>query len=169
MSDPILTERDAIMQKVEDLISSVTLPLRSAGGDDAVVNPDAPKVFVTCSRKFRHWKDVKPMEKPAVFLTKPVETHERSGAGLPDKAILECFAYIYTAVDVKDGTAIPDATMNVPMQAIEQAMGPDDPLSNRNTLGGLVHDCRIESELKNDAGDLDGEGVARVPIRIIIP
>lgn len=159
MNDSTISERDQIMLALEILLINATLL-----GDGI-----SPKVFVTASRKFRAWKDVKPPEKPAVFLTKPLESHERSGAGLPDKNILQCYAYVYTAVSVKDGTVTPDEVMNPLIQAVEMALKPDDPISNRCTLGGLVYQCRVETELKNDVGDLDGEGVARIPIWVMIP
>lgn len=160
--DPALSERDQIMQELENRIANGLLPIE-------VDSAQATKAFVTVSRKFRSWANVPAQERPACFLSKPLESHERAVAGLPNKRTLDCFAYIYVSVDVNDGTAVPDETLNPQVSAVELAVAPDDPIGNRCTLGGLVYDCRIETELKSDAGDLDGDGVSRVPIRIIIP
>ena len=44
---------------------------------------------------------------------------------------------------------------------------PFDP--NRNTLGGLVYHCFIGGQSFQDGGDLDGQGVLTIPIRILVP
>jgi hypothetical protein len=48
---------------------------------------------------------------------------------------------------------------------------PNDPgvFDNRNTLGGLVYDCFLDGRLFKDPGDLDGEGMLVVPIKLLVP
>ena len=55
-----------------------------------------------------------------------------------------------------------------PLDALEEALAPP-PGFDRQTLGGLVHYCRIEGRVVKDPGDLDGQGLALVPIKILAP
>ena len=47
---------------------------------------------------------------------------------------------------------------------------PDSDLAlGRQTLGGAVYDCRITGVPVRDVGDLDGDGLAVVAVRLVLP
>jgi len=39
----------------------------------------------------------------------------------------------------------------------------------RQTLGGAVHDCKISGAPVRDPGDLDGDAIAAVAVRLVLP
>lgn len=66
----------------------------------------------------------------------------------------------------------PDPTgprLNTILDAIDAALQPDDPINNVLTLGGLVSHVWIEGDVFADTGDLDGQGMFIVPIKILVP
>ena len=50
-----------------------------------------------------------------------------------------------------------------------QALFPADDPDRVQTLGGLVHHCFISGKLFKDPGDLDGQALIIVPIKILVP
>jgi len=55
--------------------------------------------------------------------------------------------------------------LNTILDALEAALNPAN--GARQTLGGLVSHCRIEGAVLKDPGDLDGDGLLWVPIKIL--
>jgi len=39
--------------------------------------------------------------------------------------------------------------------------------NNRQTLGGMVSHCRIDGQVMKDPGDLDGDALLWVPLKIL--
>jgi hypothetical protein len=39
----------------------------------------------------------------------------------------------------------------------------------RQTLGGAAHDCKINGVPVRDTGDIDGDGLAIVSVRLVLP
>ena len=63
------------------------------------------------------------------------------------------------------------SAINATLDAIDAALAPsgaDAPLG-RQTLGGAVHDCKISGVPVRDTGDLDGDGLAVVSVRLVGP
>lgn len=62
---------------------------------------------------------------------------------------------------------------NTILDALQAAMVPRPevglPYNERNTLGGLVWHAFIGGQSFQDGGDLDGQGVMTIPIRILVP
>jgi hypothetical protein len=112
--------------------------------------------------------------KPGIFLLKPREQY-RYGSdnelGVPPVRELYFMAVIYTDVG-SDATAVPADVIDDLLDAVDLALAPSvlDQLKNgsRQTLGGVVYDCRIEGELELAPGDLQGKGQTAVPIRVIL-
>lgn len=121
--------------------------------------------FATASRRLRHWSDVGAAEQPALFQVQKSETVRRD-AGLPPKWTLgiDLFVYAHAPDDATAATTV----MNPLLDAIEAALAPD-PLSNLQTLGGLVAHCWIAGKVETDEGVLGGQAVAIVPIEILVP
>jgi hypothetical protein len=121
--------------------------------------------FATASRRLRHWSDVGPAEQPALFQVQKSETARRD-AGLPPRWTLavDLFVYARAPDDVTAATAV----INPLLDAIEAALAPD-PVTNAQSLGGLVAHCWIAGKVETDEGVLGGQAVAIVPIEILVP
>ena len=120
--------------------------------------------FVTASRRLRHWSDVAPAEQPALFQVQRGETlTERRGLPPRRQSAVELFLYVNTAGD--PGTA-PAQRLNPILDAIEAALAPD-PVSNVQTLGGLVTHAWIAGRIETDEGVLGDQAVAIVPVEIL--
>jgi hypothetical protein len=44
-----------------------------------------------------------------------------------------------------------------------------DVILGRNTLGGTVYNCRIDGKILKDPGDLDGDALLIVPVKLVLP
>lgn len=117
----------------------------------------------TTSRKLRHWSDVQASEQPALFQAQKNEVGIRQ-QGLDTKWTLNLDIYVYVNTS---GEACPASQLNQIMDDIEAALLPDNQIKNTNTLGGLVHHCRIEGSIETDEGTLGDQAVAIVPIVIL--
>jgi hypothetical protein len=40
-------------------------------------------------------------------------------------------------------------------------------VTGRQTLGGLVSHCWIDGKIMKDSGDIDGDGIAVIPVKIL--
>lgn len=124
----------------------------------------------TSSRKLLHWDKVDRAAMPALFMVQPGETtlrgdRENMMSGLPLAWRAEVKVYVYTSVGDEDA-AVPSTLMNQILDAIESVCSPTRP-GERNTLGGLVSDCRINGKIETDEGTMGAQSVAIIPIEII--
>ena len=111
---------------------------------------------------------------PGLYLLKPRETYRYSdgaGRGVPPVRELYFLAVIYTDVGA-NASAVPADVIDDLLDAMDQALAPSpaDQLANgaRQTLGGLVYDCRIDGEVECAPGDLQGKGQTVVPIKVVL-
>lgn len=125
----------------------------------------------TPSRRLRLWTDVPPEQRPALFQFEgePEDhawTNERH-----KKRVINVKLFAYTYLDVNDPAAVGTTQINEILAAIETALAPAgaDIMRGRQTLGGLVDHCRIEGSVFKDPGDLDGDGLLIVPVKIMLP
>lgn len=99
-------------------------------------------------------------------------TTEAQVTGMPYKSILEATWIIYQA-DGKDPDAVPTITNNLIIGGVRKALAPlpQDPgyHDKRNTLNGLVYHCFIGGRIFKDPGDIDGQGMITVPIKLLVP
>lgn len=123
--------------------------------------------FVTRSRRLRLWSSVPPGDKPALFLSERGEHVAHASEAVPETVTLHAEFYIYTDA-AQDQTATPASTLNALLDALDTALRPDA-LTGKQTLGGLVSHCWIEGRILKDPGDLDGSGIAVVPVKILVP
>jgi hypothetical protein len=69
----------------------------------------------------------------------------------------------------KDDDAIPAQTTNAILSAVKALfVDPIEP-DSAQTLGGAVHKCWIEGRIQKLQGDLDGQTLLVVPIKILVP
>ena len=123
--------------------------------------------FNYSSRKIKLWSDTPPEQRPALFLMEHGEQYERVATGQPPKITLECTVFIYTNA-IQQEVPPPAASLDDILDAIDKALAPDL-ISNAQTLNGLCSHCWIEGRIVKTPGDLDGDGIAIIPIRILVP
>lgn len=119
------------------------------------------------SRRLKLWSDVASADQPALFITEHGENLGYSAEALPAKCTLNVDLFIYIAAG-KDPDSIPARDLNIALDALGACLAPE-PATGRQTLGGRVTNCRIEGRIVKDPGDLDGQGLALVPIKILAP
>jgi hypothetical protein len=69
----------------------------------------------------------------------------------------------------RDDDAVPAQTTNAILSAVKALfIDPADP-TFAQTLGGAVHKCWIEGRIQKFQGDLDGQTLIVVPIKILVP
>lgn len=124
--------------------------------------------FVTTSRRLKHWNNVAPDARPALFITQGNQT-EAPVKGLDAKVELEAEVYVY--IHESDPTIPPSVQLNQMIDQVRTKLAPDHPdMCEYQTLGGLVEHCWIEGTIEvfeAVEGMLDDQGIAIIPIRIL--
>jgi hypothetical protein len=69
----------------------------------------------------------------------------------------------------KDDDAVPAETTNAMLTAVKALFVDSTDPAFAQTLGGLVHKCWIEGRIQKFQGDLDGQTLVVVPIKILVP
>lgn len=125
--------------------------------------------FAKNERRLKLWTDVPVGERPALFQFEGgVDGYAWSNDLLPKRTI-EAKLFIY--FDAKDPSVVGASQINDVLDAIDAALTPTgrDAHLGRQTLGGTAFNCRIDGQVFKDPGDLDGDGLAIIPIKIILP
>lgn len=116
--------------------------------------------FSTLSRRLQHFDDVPASAQPALFLS--VGNHTvMVTTGQPSKWVMSAELYIYARTD---GKQVAGSVLLPLLDAITNALAPDDIGNYRLTLGGLVEYCRIEGDVQIHEGDLGDQAIMIVPI-----
>lgn len=123
---------------------------------------------VTTSRRLKHFNNVAPDARPALFVTQGNQT-EAPIKGLDAKVELEAEVYIY--IHENDPAIPPSVQLNRMIDQVRTKLAPDHPdMCEYQTLGGLVEHCWIEGTIEvfeAVEGMLDDQGIAIIPIRIL--
>ncbi len=109
------------------------------------------------------------MNRPACFIYEGGhDTYVWTDIATP-KRIVEVKLFIY--LNAKDPKSIGGALVNDVLDALDEAFMPTgyDKVAGRNTLNGVAYQCRIDGKILKDPGDIDGDGLVIVPIKIILP
>ena len=120
-------------------------------------------------RRLKLWSDVPAASRPACFLFEGgQETYSWSESALP-KRIIEVRLFVY--LNAKDPSAAGASLANTVMDAFDAAFGlsGSDVFLGRNTLAGTVYSCRIDGKVLKDPGDLDGDGLLILPVKLVLP
>lgn len=123
------------------------------------------------SRRFVLWNKVDPALRPAAFLVESGERYNPQSETFRRRELtFKLYIYI-SAQPIDDTTSTGGMQFNEILDAIDAALAPSgsDRLKGRNTLGNLVSHCFINGQVLLDPGDLDGDGVAVVPISVLVP
>ena len=121
------------------------------------------------SRKMKLWSEVPAALRPALFqLESGPETYQWPTPAAP-KRTLEAKLFLY--FDARDPATPGASAINAALDAIDAALAPSggDLALGRQTLGGAAHDCKIVGVPVRDSGDLDGDGLAVVSVRLVAP
>jgi hypothetical protein len=121
------------------------------------------------SRRMKLWTDVPASMRPALFqLECGPETYQWTSAAQPQRSIL---AKLFLYFDSRDPLTPGTAALNEALDAIDAALAPQvlDAVAGRQTLGGAVYDCKIVGVPIRDTGDVDGDGLAIVNVKLLLP
>lgn len=121
------------------------------------------------SRRLKLWTDVPAANRPACFVFEGgEEVYSWNESAVPRRA-LEIRLFIY--LNAKDQSISGAALLNDVMDALDVAFALSDAdlCAGRNTLGGAAYHCRIDGKVLKDPGDIDGDALLIVPIKIILP
>jgi len=121
------------------------------------------------SRRMKLWGEVPSSMRPALFqLESGPESYQWASPALPRRTF-EAKLFLYFAS--QDPATPGSIAINAALDAIDAALAPSgaDATLGRQTLGGAVHDCKIVAVPVRDPGDLDGDGLAVVSVRLVAP
>jgi hypothetical protein len=116
------------------------------------------------ARRVKLWDDLP--AQPALCQAEPDEMVSET-TGLPSKSTYSVNWLIYHAAG-KDPGVTPATETNLILDAV-QALFPSGDPDHVQTLGGRVHHCFIAGKVFKDSGDLDGQALIIVPIKILVP
>ena len=120
--------------------------------------------FRTVSRRFKLWSELQPEQMPACMMVQAGEVGMQEG-GTPTRWEMSVDILIYTFQ--ADDTISPTPQLNSLLDAVEALFAPDDPASNRLTLGGLVTRAWLSGNVEIFEGVIANHSVAAIPVRIL--
>jgi hypothetical protein len=124
--------------------------------------------FATVSRRLRHWEEVQPEEKPAMFVRQTTETNSGS-VGKPPLWNLKGEIYIYVTTEAQiDRDIVPSQLLNPLLDSVTDLFAPEG-MEYKQTLGGLVERCYISGPIETSEGSLGDQEVAIIPFTIVVP
>ena len=107
--------------------------------------------------------------RPALYqLESGAETYQWPTPAAP-KRTLEAKLFLY--FDARDPATPGASAINAALDALDAALTPTgaDLALGRQTLSGAAHDCKISGVPVRDPGDLDGDAIAVVAVRLVLP
>jgi hypothetical protein len=120
--------------------------------------------FVTALRRLRLWNDVAPGEKQAIFMCERDDVYTNGKNYLQ---IVEMNVDLLIYIDAGTDQSIAPITVLDPLlDAADAALAPN-PVTRRQTLGGLVSHCWIEGKIMKDPGDIDSDWIAVIPVKTL--
>ena len=122
--------------------------------------------FNTRSRKLKLWTNVSPPDMPALFILQQKETAQTM-TGMPTKWTFTPEIYIYVCTG-NDETVTPYSILNPIVDAVCDLFDTQKLQEGKQTLGGLVHSCKILGGIETDGGILGTTAIAIIPIEIIV-
>lgn len=105
-------------------------------------------------------------DQPALFLRNTGEEWDRVNTRMPAKVTMEFEVWLYSRLGADPETA-PAVGLNDLVADVAAAIDPF-PLQTQ-TLGGAVIHCWIEGHIDMHPGDLDGQAIAIVPVKVLVP
>lgn len=131
--------------------------------------------IVTMGRQHVQPPSLSPEQQPALFVVQTRESRAPMPPGLPVKLCLDGFLILYlqvpTSLDqiVGQETSLAATQINVLLKAIDDALQPDNLVTGKQTLGGLVTHCWLEGDVDMDPGIFSSQGAAILPVKMLVP
>ena len=100
------------------------------------------------------------------------EIYKREGNRLPAIRTVGATLCCWARVDSGDTAQLGSTYLNIMLEAVEQALQPDNfgyGSPGLFTLGGLVQWCRIEGNILRFPGDSDNQAMIAIPVLILWP
>lgn len=129
-------------------------------------------------RRFVLWSDVPQDSRPSLCWLEGNEDHQRDQNNWQSPTLVNftTTAFIYTNSKISTPTSGPPpmSLLNPIVDGITQSLQPS-PLTMRQTLGTdsngfeLVYHTWIDGKVAKNGGDLDGDGIAMIPIKCSVP
>jgi hypothetical protein len=92
------------------------------------------------------------------------EADQRGGCPTVWTLSIDILLYCYQA----DETESPMPQLNALVDQIEALFAPDDPVSGRLTLDGLVSHCWLEGGVEVFEGAIASHSIAVIPVRVLV-
>ncbi len=131
---------------------------------------DTDQQLKETSRRVKMFSDVPKSMQPAGYQGEHGEVSGQT-SNTPYKRVFKASWLFY--FDAEPKSLIPASFMNKLLDAVEVALAVQvtDPgyFDERNTLHGLVYHCFIDGEILKEPGDIDGQALTLVPIKILVP
>lgn len=154
-------------QIFEALFALVSTGEGAPGSPALSWGPDPDQRPLWTSRRVRMWDDLP--AKPALCQLEPFESMKKT-RGMPYRWTLDAEWWVFHEEGSKGDSVIPTIITNDIVDALEAALSPPAfEIDERQTLGGLVYDCYIEGQIVKVAGDIVGQALICVPIKILVP
>jgi hypothetical protein len=153
---------DAVVTSIDTVNGALTL------SDTATANQAGAGFttgFQTTGRRVLLWSKV--AAQPALFL-RHTATEDIYQNIITSATTIHAEVWIYSKAGL-DLDVAPDTALNYLVDAVRNALLPDNPVLRQCTLGGLVNSCRVEGRSEYDPGDYDGQAKAILPIQILCP
>lgn len=149
-------------------IATVTLSAPTTSAVSQGTFLATPYTYTT--RKSLDIKQVPEAMRPALIMVDKTEEYAPEFTGQPSLITLHVMLGIYIWADGLPQDASGMTLINPRLDALDQLLAPKSMLETQaQTLGGKVNHCWIEGRIYKVSGDLDGDGVAVVPIAILVP
>lgn len=153
--------RNAVKNALVSRLNNVVFP--------RAVNGSLTWIPQANQRRLKMFNNIDPSVQPCYFLVQHREQYINKGVGTIEQVYLDMGVWAYAST--QDETVTGDDYLDSMLEGIQNVMGPDDPQRNELTLSGLCYWCRIMREdnmFIRDPGDIDGQALLVLPIRILL-
>lgn len=126
--------------------------------------------LATITRTWQPWDQLASLAQPALVIVEP-EEDEKGRRGQKSLITLKVQLILYAQGNNQDLLNPGARDLNKIIKGIRTALLPSGSgiVQNVQDLGGLVSDCYIEGKIQKDAGVLDEQMSAIIPITITVP
>lgn len=121
----------------------------------------------TTSRKVKMWTEVPQESRPALYVTMLSDNSAPQSEAVPGMTTLDVTVFMY--LWVYPDTDVPSTDINDVLDAFDVALAPSPLNGSKQTLGGLVSHCWKEGVTQIVPGDLDGDAIAVIPLKVLVP
>jgi hypothetical protein len=129
------------------------------------LNSFLPSSVKTVSRRLKMWSEVPPSEQPAIFMIKRDENITRT-RGLPAKVTARFDIVIY-ANNGGDQSVAPAGLINPVIDAVQDALEPDQTGVQDLGFAGSVSHCHISGSIQTDEGVLGDQAIVIIPVEVL--